>query len=149
MTGNTASQLDLTLIRRVLLRLRAGIGGFETEPDMTSIEPLAMPTAVVRELKANPGCLIALRVLDQGMEPMLFEDDWVVVNVDDTSLRSGEIYAVNWNGEACVQQLVHRGGQWFLSYLNPAFHPINIRSGQLKVVGRVVYQPGRLVTGRL
>jgi SOS-response transcriptional repressor LexA len=149
MTESLASQLDLIAVPRILLKLRAGITGFEIEPDLTAIEPLAMPAAAVRTLKANPASLLALRVRDEGMEPMLFEDDWVVLNVEDTAVRSGEIYAVNWNGEPCVQQLVQRGGQWFLSYLNPAFHPINIRSGQLQVVGRVVYQAGRLTTGRL
>lgn len=80
---------------------------------------------------------------------MLFEDDWVVIDTGDTVKRSREVYAVNWNGEACIHQLVERGGQWYLSYANPEFKPLNIRSGQLKIVGRVVYQPGRLLTGRL
>ena len=80
---------------------------------------------------------------------MMFEDDWVVIDTSDTKLRSREVFAVNWNGEACVQQLVERGGQWYLSYMNPNFKHINTRSGQLGIVGRVVYQPGRQVTGRL
>jgi len=80
---------------------------------------------------------------------MLFEDDWVVVDTGDTTLRNRDIYAVNWNGEACVQQLVERGGQWYLTSVNPEFKPINVRSGQLNIVGRVVYQPGRIITGRL
>ena len=83
------------------------------------------------------------------MEPMLFEDDWVVIDTGDTALRSGEVYAVNWNGEACIQQLVRRGAEWYLSFLHDEFKPINVRSGQLHIVGRAVYQPGRLLTGRL
>lgn len=98
---------------------------------------------------ANPRGLLALRVRDQGMEPMFFEGDWVVVDTSDTMLRSREVYAVNWNGEACVQQLVERGGQWYLSYVNTDFKPINVRSGQLSIVGRVIYQPGRAIAGRL
>ena len=80
---------------------------------------------------------------------MLFEDDWIVVDTRSTMKRSREVYAVNWNGEACVQQLVERGGQWYLNYVNPSFKPVNVRSGQLGIVGQVVYQPGRVVTGRL
>ena len=80
---------------------------------------------------------------------MFFEDDWIVVNIMDASLRSGEVYAVNWNGEACVHQLIKRTGQWYLNHINPAFKPINVRSGQLQVVGRVVYQAGRVIGGQL
>jgi phage repressor protein C with HTH and peptisase S24 domain len=93
--------------------------------------------------------LLAVRVRDRGMEPLFFEDDWVVIDTGDTARRSREVYAVNWNGEACVQQLVERGGQWYLSYVNQDFTPINVRSGQLDIVGRVVYQPVRAIAGRL
>jgi SOS-response transcriptional repressor LexA len=149
MTVFSDSSLDLTPIRRVSLRLRAGISGFETEPDAKNMDPLLMSTSVVTAITANPQRLLALRVRDNGMEPMLFEDDWVVIDTDDTVRRSRDVYAVNWNGEACVQQLVERGGQWYLNYLNPSFRSLNVRSGQLNIVGRVVYQPGRMLTGRL
>ena len=56
---------------------------------------------------------------------------------------------MNWDGEAVVAQLLQRGGQWYLSFLHTDFKPINVRSGQMNIVGRVVYQPGRLLTGRL
>lgn len=126
-----------------------GVSGFETEDEPAHGAPLELPAAAMHELKLDPRKLLGLRVRDQGMEPMLFEDDWVVIDTGDTKLRSGEVYAVNWNGEACVQQLLQRGGQWYLSYSNPDFKPVNVRSGQLSVVGRAVYQPGRLLTGRL
>ena len=145
----SSGTVDLTPVRRVTLRLRAGISGFETEPDLETIGPLMVPTSVVAALRADPQQLLALRVRDQGMEPMLFEDDWIVINTGDTARYSREVYAVNWNGEACVAQLVERGGQWYLTYVNAAYKPINIRSGQLGIVGRAVYQSGRLITGRL
>jgi len=149
MTTLSNIALDFRFVRRVRLRLRAGISGFETEPAVEAGDVIAVPAAEVSQLKVDPAALIALQVRDQGMEPMLFEDDWIVIDASDTVRRSGEVYAVNWNGEACVQQLVERGGQWYLNYLSPAFKPINVRSGQMNIVGRVVYQPGRIVTGRL
>ena len=127
-------------VPRVKLKLRAGISGFETEAELTPGAILEMPGAAVRALKIDPSGLLALRVRDRGMEPMLFEDDWVVIDTGDTALRSGEVYAVNWNGEACIQQLVRRGAEWYLSFLHDEFKPINVRSGQLHIVGRAVYQ---------
>jgi SOS-response transcriptional repressor LexA len=144
--GNTIAFVP---IQRVMLRLRAGVSGFETEPELIAGDPIAISVRVISELKVAPQHLLAIQVRDQGMEPMLFEDDWIVIDTSDTVRRSREVYAVNWNGEACIVQLLERGGQWYLSYVNQAFKPINARSGQLNVVGRFVYQAGRIVTGRL
>lgn len=141
--------IAFTPIRRVTLQLRAGAESYDTIPDMTAEEPLLIPTTVVRALQVDPLRMLAMRVRDRGMEPMLFEDDWIVIDTSDTKRRSREVFAVNWNGEACIQQLLERGGQWYLSFTNPDFKPINTRSGQLSIVGRAVYQPGRFVTGRL
>lgn len=136
-------------MRRVKLRLRAGVVGFEAEPDLTQAAPIEIPTAAVHELRISPARLLGLQVRDRGLEPLLFEDDWAVIDTGDTRMRSREVYAVNWDGEAVVAQLVQRGGQWYLNFLHPDFSPINVRSGRMNVVGRVVYQPGRLLTGRL
>jgi transcriptional regulator with XRE-family HTH domain len=136
-------------IRFVKLKLHAGVAGFETEPESEDGGLLPMPRAVIEKHNLSPAQLLAMRVSGCSMEPMLFEDDVVVINTADTRPISREVYAVNFDGEACVKQLLHRGGQWYLHSLNPDFGPINMRSGQCNIVGRVVYQPGRVVTGRL
>jgi len=141
-------ETEVTSIPRIALRLRAGSTNYDTVPDLSNLEPLRVLTAELRALGLDPGRLLAIRVRDRGMEPMLFEDDWVVVDTSDTARRNYEVFAVNWNGEACVQQLVERGGQWYLTSVNPDFKPINVRSGQLSIVGRVAYQPGRSISGR-
>lgn len=140
---------DTVPIRRVTLKLHAGVTGFETEPDLEDGGVLHMPRAVVDAYELVPHQLLAIRVRGQSMEPMMFEDDVVVVNTADKQPVSREIYAVNFNGEALVKQLVRRNKEWFLHSVNPDFGPINVRSGQCSIVGRVVYQPGRVLTGRL
>jgi hypothetical protein len=143
------AETEITSIPRITLRLRAGSANYDTVPDLARLDSLRVLTAELRALPVEPNSLLAMRVRDRGMEPMLFEDDWVVINTSDTVLRSGEVFAVNWNGEGCIQQLVKRGGQWYLNFVNPEFNPINVRSGQLSIVGRVVFQPGRAIAGRL
>jgi hypothetical protein len=140
---------DFELVRRVKLRLRAGVKGFEAEADMSAGVPLPIPLSDFQQLGAGRADLLALQVRDRGLEPLMFEDDWIVINTSDTTRRDRELYAVNWDGEACVTQLQRRGGQWYLSFINPDFKPLNARSGWLSIVGRVVYQPGRMLTGRL
>lgn len=138
-----------TPIKRVELKIRAGATGFQTEQPLGDSVALDVPDNVMHALNLDPEKLLAIRVRDSGMEPMFFEDDWIVIDTGDITRRSREVYAVNWNGEACVQQLVERGGQWYSNYVNPSFKPVNMRSGALSIVGRVVYQPGRVIIGRL
>jgi phage repressor protein C with HTH and peptisase S24 domain len=136
-------------IRRVKLKLHAGVTGFETEPDMEDGGVLHLPRAVIEAQNLVPHHLLAIRVSGQSMEPMMFEDDVVVVNTADKNPISREIYALNFDGEALIKQLIKRNSEWFLHSMNPDFGPINVRSGQCSIVGRVVYQPGRILTGRL
>ncbi|MDN4057146.1 S24 family peptidase [Massilia sp. YIM B02769] len=142
-------QVRVARIPRVTLQLRAGTSNYETVPDLTFLEPLLVLQHELDTLRLNARQLLAMRVRDRGMEPLLFEDDWVVIDTSDKARRNGDVYALNWNGEACVQQLVERGGQWYLGSVNPDVKPINVRSGQISIVGRVVYQPGRPLSGRL
>jgi len=143
------NQIDSVPVRAVKLRLRAGISGYEVEQEILGAKHVQVPVPAMRALGADASKLLALQVADRGLEPLAFEDDWVVIDTADTAKRNRAVYAVNWNGEAVVAQLDHRGGQWYLNFLHPDFNPINVRSGQLNVVGRVVYQPGRMLTGRL
>jgi len=136
-------------VPRVKLRLRAGVASFDTEPDMNGDGHEQIPSAVLISLRLQPKNLLALRVRGTSMEPMMFEDDVVIIDTSDTKPISRELYALNFDGEACVKQLLHRGGQWYLHSINPDHAPVNVKSGQCSLVGRVVYQPGRVVTGRL
>lgn len=137
-------------IRFIKLKLHAGILGFETEPDEDAdAETLPIPQEVIDELRLDPRCLLIAPLTGRSMEPMLFEGDKVAINTADRKPVNRELYAFNFNGEGCIKQLLFRGGQWYLHSLNPDFGPINMRSGDCQIVGRVVYQPGRIVTGRL
>lgn len=140
---------DTVPVRFIKLRLRTGITGFASEPEEDSDETHPVPREVLRTLNVDPAFLLIARVRGQSMEPMMFEDDLVAVNLADRKPINKEVYALNFNGEGCIKQLVYRGGQWYLHSLNPDFGPINMRSGDCQIVGRVVYQPGRIVTGRL
>lgn len=107
---------DTVPIRFVKLKLHAGVAGFETEPELEDGGVLPMPRAVIEKHNLSPAQLLAMRVAGCSMEPMLFEDDVVIVNTADKRPISREVYAVNFDGEACVKQLLNRGGQWYLGY---------------------------------
>jgi phage repressor protein C with HTH and peptisase S24 domain len=140
---------DTVAIPRVKLRLRAGIANYDTEPDMNGDGHEVVPRQILTSLGLNEQNLMAVRVRGTSMEPMMFEDDVVIIDKSDTKPISREVYAVNFDGDACVKQLLYRGGQWYLHSLNPDHGPVNVKSGQCSIVGRVVIQPTRVLTGRL
>lgn len=144
-----SDQPDSVAIPRVKLRLRAGVSNYETEPDLGDDGHELIPTAVIAQLQLNPANLLAVRVRGESMEPMLFEDDVVIIDKSDTKPISREVYAVNIDGQACVKQLIHKGGQWYLYSLHEDHGPLNVKSAQVSIVGRVVIQPTRVLTGRL
>jgi len=141
--------LNTIAVKRVNIKLQAGLMRLDPVYDETFGEDLHIPASVITELQLDSSGLRAFQVKGRSGEPMFFEDDLVVVDINDTRLISRELYAIAFDGEACIKQMLFRGGQWYLHSINPEFPPVNAKSGEFKIVGRVVYQPGRIVTGRL
>jgi len=147
---NVGDEPDTIPVRRVELKLQAGFTGYDTIPEHDDGGVLHVPRSVIEEHDLVPHQLLAIRVKGRSMRPMLYEGDTVVI---DTRLAarqpvSGEVYALNWNGESCVKQLFYKRGEWFLYSANPEFDPVNVRSGHCDLIGKVVYQPGRVLVGR-
>ncbi len=140
---------DSIPVRRVNIKLRAGIARFETEPVLEDGGVLNVPRTIIDQANLTPHELLAIRVRGESMEPLLFEDDVIVIDTSDKVPVNKELYALNFDGDCCVKQLVKRNGDWYLYSVNPDFGPVNARSGQISIIGRVVYQPGRLLTGRM
>lgn len=101
-------------------RLSAGITGFQLELDSREQGIWDVPTRWIEQKGFNPRDLIAINVKGESMEPHLYEDDLVVINTADTRLVSGEVYAVNYEGEAVIKRMVREGGMWYLVSDNPA-----------------------------
>jgi SOS-response transcriptional repressor LexA len=136
-------------VKRLNVKLHAGITGHDVEYDESFGEDFAVPAHVLTQLRTDPHKLRAFQIKGMSGEPMFFEDDIVIVDISVTEPINRELFAVLFNGEPCVKQLLYRGGQWYLHSINPDFGPVNVRSGEVRIIGRVVYQPGRVVTGRL
>lgn len=139
---------DTIPIRRVKIELRAGFTGYETVPEVEDGGVLHMPREVIESQGLVPHALLAIGVKGDSMEPMLFEGDTVVVNTLDKLPANRGVFAVNFKSQSCVKQLVQKGGQWYLHSMNPDHDIVNVRSGECEIIGRVVYQPGRVLVGR-
>jgi phage repressor protein C with HTH and peptisase S24 domain len=137
-------------VRAVKLRLQAGVSGFMAEPDLDVDHGyFQVPTYVIEKLQLNPANLIIMSVAGRSMEPMYFEDDKVLVDTSKVTPKNNECFAVNWNGEPIVKCLIRKANDWCLYSFNHKFPSMSVRSGQCSIIGQVVWQPDRIVVGRL
>ncbi len=130
-------------IRTVKLRLQAGVNGIALDKSVEDGPPLYMPRNIVARNGYSPQDLIAIKVRGDSMEPTLFEDDIVVINTADKSIKDNQVYAVNYEGEDVVKRLVRDNGDWWLTSDNPdqRRHPRKLcRGASCVVIGRIVYK---------
>jgi phage repressor protein C with HTH and peptisase S24 domain len=137
-------------IRAVKLRLQAGVTGFIEEPDMDIDHGyFNVPMHVVEKLGVDPSDLMIMKVKGRSMEPAYFEDDIVLVDKTRNTPRNNECFAVNWNGELIIKCLIKKSDGWALYSFNRDYPTISVRSGLCSIIGMVVWQPERMVMGRL
>lgn len=131
----------LTHIPKVKLRLSAGISGFQVEPERFDGSTTTVPTDWIVRNGFNREQLVAIRVKGESMEPTLYEDDLVVVNLADTRPADGNVYAINYEGEPLVKRLTRDAGQWWLTSDHSdqrKFYRRICKGNDCIIVGRVV-----------
>lgn len=106
-------------IRKVKLKLSAGITGFQTDEEADDGRPISFKRSWFDQNGYVPEKLIAIVVKGESMEPTMSPGDTVVVNTADTAPVDGKAYAVNYEGEAVVKRLVRDAGMWWLNSDNP------------------------------
>lgn len=102
-------------IKRVSLKLSAGITGFGVEMNIEDKTPIVMQREWFLKRGYAPEKLLAVAVTGQSMEPGLYDGDTVVINTGDTRVTDGEVFAVNYEGELLIKRLVRDNGLWWLS----------------------------------
>jgi phage repressor protein C with HTH and peptisase S24 domain len=102
-------------IKRVSLKLSAGITGFGVEMNIEDRTPIVMQKEWFVKRGYVPDKLLAVTVSGQSMEPGLYDGDTVVINTADTRPTDGEAFAVNYEGELLIKRLVRDNGLWWLS----------------------------------
>lgn len=132
---------DYYQIPMVKLRLQAGLTGVQTEPELLDESTISVRRNWADREGFKPANLVGIRVRGDSMEPALYEDDVIIVNLADTKLIDGAVYAINYEGEAIVKRLSRDAGDWWLMSDNPdqrKYHRKLCRGGECIVVGKVV-----------
>ncbi|SDM78406.1 Peptidase S24-like [Janthinobacterium sp. OK676] len=128
-------------IKKVKLRLSAGVTGFQADPEFDSGGTVAVDPRWIARNGYSPDRLIAIKVHGQSMEPTLYEEDLVILNTADKAMIDGVVYAFNYEGQAVVKRLSRDAGEWWLTSDNPdqrKYHRKLCRGGDCIIVGRVV-----------
>lgn len=133
---------DFPAIRRVQLKVQAGVTGFSVQSDAEDAAPIVFRRQWFESNGYQPDRLVAVRVKGDSMEPRLFCGDTIVINTAQTTPVDGAVFAVNYEGEAIVKRLVRDAGQWWLSSDNPdhARYPRKLANGDAIIIGEVVHR---------
>lgn len=132
---------ELVQIRKVRLKVQAGITGFQVEPEHYDGETQGVPRKWVLREGLAQDALLSIVVKGESMEPALYDGDVIVVNTRDTKLVDGAVYVVNYEGEAVVKRMIRDAGQWWLASDNAdqrKFHKKQCKGAECIVIGRVV-----------
>ena len=132
---------SMVRIPKVKLRLSAGINGFEAEPERFDGSTTSVPANWMERNGLTKDNLIAIRVRGESMEPSLYEDDLVVINIADKKPVDGSVYAINYEGEPVVKRLSRDAGRWWLTSDNPdqrKYHRKVCEGDACIIIGRVV-----------
>ena len=105
---------DFPAVKKVNLRVSAGITGFGVEPCTGDDSLIVFRADWYQSRRLKPENLLALKVSGASMEPNLYDGDVVVMNKADAVLKDGEVFVFNLDGEIVIKRAVRDGGQWWL-----------------------------------
>lgn len=131
----------MTQIRRVRIKVQAGITGFQVEPEHYEGETQGVPTRWILKEGLNREALVSTTVRGESMEPALYDGDVIVVNTADKQPVSGAVYVINYEGEAVVKRMLRDAGQWWLTSDNSdqrKYHRQLCKGAECIIIGRVV-----------
>jgi phage repressor protein C with HTH and peptisase S24 domain len=133
---------DYPAIKRVKIKISAGVTGFGIEPLDEDHAPIVFSRSWYETNGYKPEHLIAIKVSGASMEPGMFDGDWVVVNTADVNPRDGVAFALNYDGEVVIKRIFRNDGTWVAASDNQdkriyRDRPLN---GDTFILGRVVHK---------
>lgn len=132
------------LIPRV--KATAGAGeSWETESDVAGM--YAFRESFMRNLGVNPKKAVTMFVRGDSMEPLIYDNDTILIDTNDKEAREGYIYVIGLGEALMVKRLQRTVYGWNICSENKKYPPITIEGQELdklEIVGRVRWF-GRMV----
>nr|WP_294864371.1 S24 family peptidase [uncultured Pseudogulbenkiania sp.] len=136
---------DYVFVDRYDLKLSAGCGSMAWV--VHEKDPLAFRSRFIQARRLDPRNLKAMYVRGDSMESYLQDGDTVMIDIGDTTIVDGEVYAVCYDDEWYIKRLYKTpGGGLLLHSDNSTKHPdkpVTPEQAELvRVFGRVVWRGG-------
>lgn len=110
-----------------------------------SDEPLLFRSAWFKAKRLYPENCKAMYVRGNSMSPVLEDWDTVIVDISDTEIIDGEIYALSYKNNFYIKQVIRAGNNIDLISFNTTYAPIVINEDDLqhlKIIGKKVWRGG-------
>jgi phage repressor protein C with HTH and peptisase S24 domain len=126
------------LVPKSKTKLSVGGGIIPEEQDSGGTCPF--PVDLLRKLGASPGRVILIDVDGDSMMPEIRDKDSVLINVNQTEVRDGKIFAIAVGDVVQVKQLQVVGpGRILIKSLNVAYRSYEVGIEELRIVGQVIW----------
>lgn len=139
-------QGDYVFIPRVDIHLSAGNGRENVEIEFDKKQPQAFRADWIREKRLSPSKLASMKVDGDSMEPFIWDGETIVVDVSQTTIKDGKVYALWYDGGERVKRLQRLpGGGLRIKSDNPQHSTIELQAEQadrVRIIGRVVHKSG-------
>lgn len=109
--------------------------------DAPAMKPIVFRATWFESRGYKPGRLVAITVSGSSMEPTLYPDDVVILNLDANSPSDGSVFAIAVDGQLALRRVFKDGGTWWLHSDNTdarRFPRKLLADGQ--VIGQVVHR---------
>lgn len=105
------------------------------------------PPSFFQRKAVDPQCLKLIKAKGDSMEEYIFHDDLVGIDISQTEIIDGEIYAVYFEGEGMIKKIFkEEGGALILHSLNEKYRDRKVTEQNginFKVMGRQVWRAGQ------
>lgn len=135
----SSQDMEFRKIPKVMARLSAGSGSFDTLSDVTgylSFQSKWLST------KGAANSMVAMEVFGNSMEPELREGDTVLIDQSQTEILAGAIYAVGVEETILVKRIEKHPYKLVLCSDNRDYTPIYLQLDEMervRIIGKVVW----------
>lgn len=132
---------DVVLVPESRITFAAGDGHINYEL-IEDEEPATYRRSWFQKYGINPDRVKRFRVAGDSMEPMLFARDTILVNLDETQVIDGRLYALRYDHQLRVKYVSKRlDGSLILRSVNPAYKDeevsAELANQHIEIIGRV------------
>lgn len=139
---------DMVLVPESRIEFSAGNGKVLSYEVVEDAEPAIYRRNWLQKHGLKPERVVRFTVSGDSQEPTLFHGDTVLVNLDETNIVDGKLYAIRYDNDLRIKFLFRKlDGTLILRSRNPAYPdeevPASLADEHISIIGRVRDKSGK------